>query len=148
MNIEEFNETIYKLYDIGLRKYSVLNSDQRHAFNYFDFIYSFENGGAIGFLYNTSPSHSGENLFQPYLDSWRFFGLGDLADNVEEYQNLYIKALRIYEEKIETDFKKIMQDVGLDKLEKRLKSEIEEVYRLNKISKWLEENVDKLKLVE
>lgn len=145
MDIEDFNETIYKLYDIGLTNQSLLDSDQKHAFYYLDFIYSFEIGG---FLYNTSPANSNDNFFIPYVDCWRFFGLGDLADKVEEFQKLYLKALKIYEEKKETDFKRIMKDVGLDKLEKELGEKIEIVYKENRTWKWLEDNVDKLKVVE
>src|SRR5678809_236580 len=98
MDLEDFNQTIYKLYDIGLTKDSLLNLDQRNAFYYLDFIYSFEMGG---FLYNKSPANSNDNFFKPYVDCWRFFGLHDLADKIEEYQDLYVKALRIYEDKLE-----------------------------------------------
>jgi hypothetical protein len=145
MNIEDFNETIHKLYDIGLTKPSLLNSDQRHAFYYLDFIYSYEMGG---FLYNTSPANSSDNFFRPYVECCRFFGLDNMADKFEEYQNLYVKALVIYEEKKETDFKIIMKDVGLDRLEKEVNEKIEIVYKEKRTWKWLENNVDKLKIVE
>jgi hypothetical protein len=144
MSIEDFNETVYKLYDIGLTKHSLLNSDQRHAFYYLDFIYSFEMGG---FLYNKSPSNSNDNFFKSYVACWRFFGLADLADKVEDYQTLYVKALRIYEEKKETNFKRIMKDVGLDRLKEELEGRLEIEYKENKTWKWLEDNVDKLKIV-
>ena len=143
MDLEDFNDTIYKLYDIGLTEPSALNADQTHAFYYLDFTYAYEMGG---FLYNTSPATSGDNFFKPYVDCWRFFGLNDLADKVEAYQNLYVKALRTYEEKPQADFKIIMQDIGLDKLGEELERYIELVYEQKKTWKWFQDNVDRLRV--
>jgi hypothetical protein len=81
------------LFDKGInRGFGTFSEPQFHLYHYIDFFYYVNNGGPTGFLYNRSPADKTDNENYPYIKSWRFFELDDLADLIEDYNAKYIFA--------------------------------------------------------
>ena len=142
--------TPYDTYDIWASLFDKgINGDlgtftetQIHLYHYIDFTYYVDNGGPTGFLYNRSPLDTIENENYPYIKSWRFFGLDDLADLVEVYNEKHLFACKELKSNALKDGEDFSDKFNLTVLEEQISKKIYEdtVKNNEKIHEWIDLN--------
>jgi len=138
-----------EVYDKGYKNgIETLPFDLKQLWYYIDFTIYVDNGGSTGFLYNKSPTDNEcSDYFQPYLESWRFFELLELAHAVENYNNRFLEAIKDYNRNGKTNFDLYEKKFRIDEIVKELDPLIVKIVWTDKNQKvwnWLEENIDKL----
>lgn len=120
-----------------------LSTEQTHLFFYIDFVYFVENGGASGFVYNMTPTKIGDNYYQPYIDSFIFFGFVELAKLLDKYNENYNKALEIYANDKSQDFRSVLITLNSFELYEKIDNAVD---AQDKILNWIDLNMSKLKI--
>lgn len=138
-----------EVYDNGCKNgVETLPFDLKQLWYYIDFTYYVDNGGPTGFLYNKSTTEDEfNNYFQPYIESWTFFGLLDLVRLVENYSDRYLEAAKDYNRNDKKDFDQYKMKFKVDEIVEELDPLIEKIVWTDKNQKvwnWLDENIDKL----
>lgn len=139
MEIYDIRNNLYqKGHSEGL---SLFNTEQKHLWFYIDFTIYVFNGGSEGFLYNHSPCEATDNYYQPFIDSFAFFGYKELADKLSKFNTFYTIAL--YQNDVTENHIQFLQKNNLWVLYQQIVSNIEEIMEdETNIDKWIEEHKD------
>jgi hypothetical protein len=125
-----------------------LSFELKKLWYYIDFTYYVDNGGATGFLHNMSPSEDQcADYFQPYIETWKFFGFTELAHVAEEYNDRYLKAVKEYNKNGKRDFEEHKRKLKIEELVNVLDPIITRIVWTDKnkmVWNWLDENNDRL----
>ena len=135
-----------QLYDKGINEgIEGFTHSQKCLYHYINFVYSVEMEGASGFLYNFSPSKAGDNEYQPFINSWRFFGYSELADLINNYNDLYLEAIEASQTNPSLDFDSNYHRYGLSDLKENIIQRVDDAASNNlKILDWVELNKEGL----
>jgi hypothetical protein len=140
----EINDIWHNLYQKGYSEgLSTFNTAQKHLWFYIDFTIYVANGGGEGFLYNHSPCEATDNHYQPFIDSFAFFGYKELAGKLSEYNILYASAIALYQNNVTKSLNDFLQEFDLQILNKEIVLAIEEIVKDETyIYRWIEEHKD------
>lgn len=146
MTLDDIWTTAYeKGLEIGA---DILPLELKQLWHYIDFTYYVDNGGGIGFLSNKNPTEDEiANYFEPYIESWKFFELLELATLVENYNSRFLEAIKVYNQNGKKDFQQYEKKLKIDELAKNLDILIVKVVWTDENSKvwnWLEKNQQQL----
>jgi hypothetical protein len=149
MTPDEICEVVYEKGFIGgIEK---LPFELKQLWHYIDFTIYVDNGGPTGFINNKSPTEDERsNYFLPYLESWKFFGLLELAHLVEEYNAKFLEAVRVYNLNGKQEFKKYEKEFGVGEIIQVLNPLIVKIVWTNKnriVWNWIDKNRDRLQII-
>jgi hypothetical protein len=139
------------LYEISMYGFSNgvegLNIYQRHLFYFDEFLILVANGGGSGFIFNRSPVSSGETEHEVYIESFRFFGFVEIANDLEKYYVDYLDVVKKWIKNSKPDFEEMISRTDLEERRDTLSIRLEKLSREpENVYKWMNENLDKINL--
>lgn len=142
---EIWTEVYEKGYKNGLE---TLPFQLKQLWYYIDFTIYVDNGGSTGFLYNKSTTENERSdYFQPYIESWKFFELLELASLVEHYNSRCLEAIKDYNRNGKTNFDLYKRKFLIEEIVKEIDPLIIKIVWTDKNQKvwsWLDKNTDEL----
>jgi hypothetical protein len=141
-------DILFEVSDYGFTNgVELLNDFQKHLFYFNEFVIYTNMGGGGGFIYNRSPDENGNTEHEVYINSFRFFGFNDIANDLEKYFIDYQKLIKKWIQYSKPNFESMLKHTNLEDTYEVLSGKLEKLSKEHDyVYQWINENYNKVKL--